>query len=493
MIKKLKVLYVSSEVVPFAKTGGLADVAGALPMALKDLGHEVRVMMPKYKIVNERKYVLREVIRLKNIPVKVGEEEHQVNVKSAFIPDSKVQIYFIDYKPFFGREGLYVDGKRGKDFPDNDQRFILFSKAVLETLKLLYWQPDIIHINDWHCSLIPLYLKSVYAKDPFFKKISSILTIHNVGYQGNFSKETGGLTGIPKSALAKEPCLDNNGFNFLANGILSADYINTVSKTYAKEIRTNPELGHGMEELLTQRKKEFTGILNGVDYSVWNPETDPLIAEPYNAKSLAPKEENKIALMKRVGLPYKKGTPVFGLISRLVPHKGHELLIEALPELLKLDAQFILLGTGDKNIQAAFAAARKEFDQQFSATFGFNEKLAHLIEAGCDAYLMPSLYEPCGLNQMYSLKYGTVPVVRETGGLADTVENFTSKTGTGNGITFPDFTAASMLTAVKRAIKLYNSGKSWQKIVRNGMKQDFSWNAAAKQYTRLYTQVVKSK
>jgi len=491
-MKKLKILFLSSEVYPFAKTGGLADVSHALPKAMKELGHEVRIIMPKYKVINERRFVLREVIRLKEIPIKVGNSEKRINVKSAFTPDpDKIQTYFIDYKQYFGREGLYLNKKTNVEYPDNDERFILYAKAVLETLKLLFWQPDIIHCNDWQTGLVPFFLKTLYKDDDFFKKCATLFTVHNVGYQGNFPKASYNKTNVDRNIFKSGSQVEYYGkFSFLKTGIYYADFVNTVSMTYAKEVQETEEYGLGFEGIFKDRRKYFTGILNGVDYSVWNPENDKLIPYQYSGTNLIPKMENKRELTSQCGLPFNKDIPVIGVISRLADQKGFDLIEKISEKLFKLDIQVILLGTGDSKYHKMFTSLAKKFPEKLCVRLTFDDKLAHLIEAGCDMFLMPSRYEPCGLNQMFSLKYGTVPIVRMTGGLADTITEFSPEKGRGNGFVFENYKSSELLAAIKRALELFKQPKVWKKIMKNGMKQDYSWNSSAKKYYKLYEKIL---
>jgi len=492
-MKKLKILFVSPEVFPFAKTGGLADVSSSLPKALKELGHEVRIMMPKYKVVNERRFVLRDVIRLKDIPVTIGDSVKKVNVKSAFTPDpGKIQTYFIDYKPFFSREGLYIDGKTFKEYPDNDERFILLAKSVLETLKLLFWQPDIIHCNDWQTGLVPLFLKTLFKDDEFFKKTAVLYTIHNVAYQGNFPKSSFKKTNIDSALFDIDRSFEFYGkFSFLKTGIYYADYINTVSKTYAHEVQESEEYGYGFEGIFKDRKDFFTGILNGVNYNEWNPEDDQLIPSNYSISRIKKKLENKKALAARCNFQFNEKVPVIGIISRLADQKGFDLIDKIKKSLFELDIQCVLLGTGEKKYHKLFTGLAKKYSEKFSANLIFDNELAHLIEAGSDMFLMPSKYEPCGLNQLFSLKYGTVPIVRKTGGLADTIVEFDPETGKGNGFVFEQYNPETLLKTIRRAIQFYKQPKVWMKIMKNGMRQDFSWRSSAKKYYKLYELILK--
>jgi starch synthase len=483
----LKICYVSSEVVPFAKTGGLADVAGALPVELKDLEQDVRVMMANYKSINERKFVLREVIRLKEVKVKLGNETKIIDGKTAFLPNSKVHVYFLHIPDYFDRKDLYVDPATGQDYEDNAERFAFFSKSVLETLKLLYWQPDIIHCNEWQTALIPFYLKTHYKDDDFFKNTRTVLSLHNLAYQGSFSLEKAAKIGIDSRFVKKDGEFEHYGrLNLLRGGILFSDVLNTVSEKYAEEITTDPEYGAGFEKILYQRRDDLYGILNGVDYSNWNPETDNLIPKNYSIYSLHNKEKNKKVLCNQNNLPFDEKIPLVGVISRLADQKGFDLIAEVVDEIFSLDIQFVLLGTGDPKYHVLFEKLSKKFPRKLSVNLRFDNKLAHLIEAGADMFLMPSKYEPCGLNQLYSLKYGTVPVVRETGGLADTIQDFDPKTGTGNGFTFKNYNSKELLGTIKRALQIFSEKKLWQKIQLTGMKQDYSWLQSARKYLDLY-------
>jgi starch synthase len=487
MKSKLKILMVYSEIAPFSKTGGLGDVGGALPKALKEMGHDVRIITPQYQCINERRYILRDVIRLQNIDVPLGQETHQVNVKSAFLPDTKVQVYFIDHKPYFFRKGMYVDPKTGADYPDNAQRFALFSKGVLETLHRLHWQPDIIHCNDWQTGLIPYYLKTLYLGNPFFSQTSTLYTIHNFAFQGRFDAKSAAAIGFDIRSRGPESGLDaDGGVNFLRLGIESSDMLNTVSEKHAVEVQSSPEFGFGLEKLLRSRKKQFFGIANGIDPQVWNPETDKFIPHPYNFQRIAEKEGNKRALMERFALPYKPGAPVIAMVSRLTGQKGLDLVRDALPQILSANAAFILLGEGEEAFESFFRKAAKKYPGRMGVHVGFDDPLAHLIIAGADLFLMPSRFEPSGLTQIYSLKYGTVPVVCPVGGLLDTVEPVKPRSERGTGFVLPAIDAKSLAATVKQAVKAYGDPRTWQRIQKNGMKKDFSWEASAKRYVQLY-------
>jgi starch synthase len=491
--KRLKILFVTSEVVPFVKTGGLADVSAALPQTLAELGHEVRIVVPKYGAVDDRKFKIHEVVRLKDIKIELAGKEVIFSLKSCFLPGQKirVQIYFLDNQEYFGsRNSLYGDPMTGKDYPDNDERFIILNRAVFELIIKLGWIPDIIHCNDWQCGLIPTYLKTVYSGEENFDKFKTLFTIHNLAYQGEFSKSSFKKTGLPDKLNSPKGILHKGKLNFMKSGLVYADAINTVSKTYANEIRTDSVIGSGLKDVLSKRKDDLYGIINGIDTKVWNPDRDKHLPKKYSIKNVEQKAVNKQALAEKFGFEFKEDTPIIGLISRLFDSKGIDLIEKILPQLLKLDIQMIVLGTGDKKYHSFFDQMAKKHSDKFACYLGFNDDLAHLIEGGADILLMPSKYEPCGLNQMYSLNYGTIPVVRETGGLADTVKKFNEKTKEGTGFVFKKYNAKELLTEIKRALKVYRDKDTWNKIVKAGMKEDFSWNSSAKKYIDLYKTIL---
>jgi starch synthase len=492
--KKLKILFVSSEVFPFVKTGGLADVSSALPQMLSELGHEVRIVIPKYGAVDDRKFKIHEIVRLKDLQVKIGDKDVIFSLKSCFLPGPRVrvQIYFLDNQEYFGsRNSLYIDPKTGKDYTDNDERFILLSRSVMELIIKLGWIPDVIHLNDWQCGLIPAYLKTVYKDQEGFDQFKTLFTVHNLAYQGEFPVTTFKKTGLPKELESVSKGIVHNGkINFMKSGLMFADVINTVSQTYANEIRTKEEYGEGLKDVLAKRKDSLFGIVNGIDKNVWNPEKDKQIPANYSAKNIEEKLTNKKELAERFNLPFDENIPIIGLISRLFDSKGLDLIQKAFADLLKLDVQVVLLGTGDQKYHALFDKMASKYPKKFASYLGFSDELAHLIEAGSDMFLMPSKYEPCGLNQMYSLAYGTVPVVRETGGLADTVIKFNDKNEEGTGFVFKKYDAEEMIKEIKRAVKVFEDKKTWLKIMRAGMKIDFSWDVSAKRYIELYKTIL---
>ena len=492
MSRPLNILFVSSEVEPFAKTGGLADVSSALPKAIKELGHEIRIMMPRYRFISERKFKLHDIIRLKEIPIQVGKDIELGNVKSSFISNvkEKVQVYFLDNAKYFGRDGIYQSPTSETDYKDNDERFIFFCKGVPETLKRLGWQPDIIHCNDWQTGLVPAYVKTIFSNDGFFKSVKILFTIHNMAYQGAFPAESFGKTGLPKELFKPDGVEAYGKFNFLKAGLFFSDAITTVSQKYAEEICSSDENGAGLNGFLSQRRKDLHGILNGIDYQQWTPSADNHIFRKYDLKSVEAKVDNKRALAEHFRLKFKPTSPMIGSITRLVEQKGFDLVLEVLEDILKMDVQFVMLASGDKSLEKKFETLHKKHSDKMGIVFGFNEELAHLIEAGSDMFLMPSRYEPCGLNQMYSMRYGTVPIVRATGGLDDTVEDYASN-GKGTGFKFEKYDSKELLKAIQRAVKVYNQPEEWKKLIRNGMQKDFSWKNSAKKYVSLYRELLK--
>ncbi len=495
MPSKYKILFITSEVVPFIKVGGLADVSSALPQKLQELGHQVRIVVPKYGAIDERKFKIHEVVRLKDIQTKIGEKEVIFSLRSSFLigPKTRVQIYFLDNQEYYGsRHSLYADPITGEDFNDNDERFILLAKSVFELINKLGWVPDIIHCNDWQCGLVPVYLKTMFNNDPLFQKVRVLFTIHNLSFQGIFAKSSFDKTGLPAELENEKGVLHKGKVNFLKAGLIYSDMINTVSETYAKEICEIKEFGIGLHDILSKRKKDVYGIVNGIDDTIWNPEVDKKIPQKYSLKNIEAKKENKKALAENFSFKYEESVPVIGMIARLTDDKGMDLLEKSLPQLLKLNIHLILLGSGDKKYQKHFMSVASKNPNKFSCFIGFDDELAHLIEAGSDMFLMPSKYEPCGLNQFYSLMYGTVPIVHKTGGLADTVKPYNPKNGNGNGFVFEKYTSSAMITEIKRALNVFTNDKdAWLSLMKNGMKSNFTWLDSAKKYVDLYKKLTE--
>lgn len=495
MAKPLSILFVSSEVIPFAKTGGLADVSAALPQVVRELGHDIRIIMPKYAAVSDRKFKIHDIKRLTDMPIQLGENTFLGSVKSSFLTNikTKVQVYFISNEQLYCRSDLYVDPKTKEAWPDNDDRFMFFSRGVIETLIRLGWKPDIIHLNDWQSGLIAALLKTEYADEPLFKNTKVVFTVHNAAYQGVFPKASFEKTGLPAKAFKMEGVEFHGEVNLLKAGLMYADAITTVSPTYAKEVRSSKEYGYGLEGVFKKKARKTYGILNGMDDTVWNPEVDKLIAKTYSAETLEDKQVNKKALCDHFKLPYNPKVPVIGIVSRLADQKGFDLIEEKLEDLMKMDLQLVVLGSGEKKYEDLFTKAAKKYKKKIGAHIGFDEGLAHLIEAGADMFLMPSKYEPCGLNQMYSLRYGTLPIVRSTGGLADTVEDLNAKPKSGTGFVFEKYQAKQMLDAVKRAVSAFADEKVWTPAVKRAMSKDNSWGASAEKYIELYKNLLKKK
>ncbi len=456
----MKIVMCASEVVPFAKTGGLADVAGALPLALEELKQEVIVVMPRYKTIQDAKFNIK---RLKS------------DVSYSVI-GKNIKVYFIENDAYFSRDGLY--GDKAGDYPDNLDRFSFYCKRTLELLKELNFKPDIIHCHDWQSCLVPIYLKNLYARDAFFKKTRTILTIHNIGYQGLFSKEQFPKLGLDWSLFNMEMLEFYDKINILKGGMVFCDIINTVSPTYSKEIQTK-EFGFGLEGVLNKRRNSLFGIINGLDYRIWDPETDKFIPQKYNVKDITGKKAAKSGLQKISGLPVKEKVPLAGIVSRLAQQKGFDILAEAIDELCNMDLQLVILGTGDAKYHELLADMVKKYPKVISLALKFDDALAHKIYAGSDMFLMPSRYEPCGLGQMISLRYGTIPLVFKTGGLADTVNEE-------NGFIFDKYSSVALIDTVKKALKAYSSKTKWPKLVKKAMQCDFSWDESARQYIKLY-------
>lgn len=473
----LKILLLSAEVVPFAKTGGLADVAAALPKALKELGHDVRIIMPHYGFIDRQKFNLHEILSGVEVPMD-GHQENATILEGVIGRD--VPVYMVDNGKYFDREGIYM-------YQDDADRFIFFCRAAMETAKILNWRPDVLHCNDWHTAIVPNWMHTIYRDDPFYANTVTVYTIHNLAYQGIFGKRILDIAGIAKYQYLVPPGVSpENQINMMGRGIFFSDTINTVSETYAQEILT-PEYGEGFDWLLKDRRDHLYGIVNGVDYEIENPATDPLIYKNYDVHNPEPKKENKTALQQDVGLAPEPDIPLIGVISRLSDQKGFDLIGQIMEAMIEnLDFQLILLGTGMEHYHHLFNEIKQKYPSQVSIHLTFNNELAHRIYAGSDMFLMPSRFEPCGLGQLLAMRYGSVPVVRETGGLKDTVDNFNPRTGHGNGFTFKNYNALAMYTAIARAIETYHYKEQWSQLVKRGMSADFSWKNSAMRYVELY-------
>jgi starch synthase len=484
---KLNVCYVTSECVPFVKTGGLADVSGALPYALSGLNCHIKIFIPFYKSINAFEFKLDEVKEVHKVPVILNDKTYYFRLWYGKLYDSLAEVYFIDCPEFFDRDSVYTNDK------DEDLRFILFQNAVLISLRKINWFPDVIHCNDWQTSLIPYYLKTRFYSNNPYSNISTLLTIHNIAYQGIFPKENVLNANIRmEDFMPFSPFEYYEQFCFLKTGIHYSDFLNTVSPTYAEETKTS-EIGSGLQDFLDKRSDEYTGILNGIDTNIWNPISDNLIPSNYDFRTIGKKFKNKIELLELVNLPYDENKIVIGLISRFAWQKGIELIMPIIDELMKLNLQLIVLGTGDEMYQKFFRDAQSNYPDKISVDIGYNNELAHLITAGSDMFLMPSRYEPCGLNQMYSLNYGTIPIVRKTGGLADTVKDYNENSSEGNGFSFIEFTPEKLLETVKRSLTVFSDKEKRMKIIQKGMSEDFSWSNSAEKYFNLYKMLAKEK
>ena len=478
----MKIVFVSSEVAPFARTGGLGDVAGSLPKGLQRLGHEVSVFIPLYGRIRRDGFKLTATGESTIVPVR--DKSVTGTVYSVCLPETEIPVYFIENDGYYDREELYVDPSTGKDYADNCERFSFFSRAVLETVKSRGVRPDVIHCNDWQSAIIPAYLKSIYRDDDFFTGILSVLTIHNLGYQGLFPREDLQATGLDAGYYNKRQLEYYGNVNLLKAGIVFSDIITTVSEKYAEEIQTE-EFGAGLDGVLRDRGGDLYGIINGIDYSVWSPEVDRLIPARYGPDDLKGKNECKKHLLRKAGLTNQGDMPLIGMITRLAEQKGIELLIECWEELMKLDIRLALLGSGEKRYQEALKDLTGRHPGKASVYIGFDNRLSHEIEAGADMFLMPSRYEPCGLNQMYSLKYGTVPIVRKTGGLADTINPSV-------GFVFERYSSGEMLKSIREAVAAYGDRAGWTGLMKTGMSQDWSWDKSARQYSDLYRDALKA-
>lgn len=482
--KAMKIVMLSSEVVPYAKTGGLADVTGALPKYLSGEGAEVRVFLPLYRETKKKNLPLKKVADGLKVEWAGKSElysiwEHRLN---------SLSFLFVEKDAYFDRDYLY--GTPQGDYPDNGERFAFFCRAALETLKVLGFHPDILHGHDWQAAMTLAYLKFAYAQDPFFSSVRSLFTIHNLAYQGIFEREVLSRVGLPDTLFNMEDLEFYGKVNFLKAGILYSTAVSTVSPRYSQEIQT-PEFGHRLDGLLRKRHKDLYGILNGVDYSDWNPATDRFIVSNFDAENLTGKTDCKKDLLQSFSLPPDaEGEPVVGMVSRLAGQKGFDLLTSAVEDIFRAGASLIILGTGEEVYQNALRSVQKKRPQRFGLKVAFDEALAHKIYAGSDIFLIPSRYEPCGLTQMYSLSYGTVPVVRATGGLEDTIQEFDPDNLTGNGFKFVDYEKVALVNAVRRAVAVFQNKERWQVLVQNTIACDFSWERSAAEYLRLYQRII---
>lgn len=488
-MNKLKILMISSEVVPYAKTGGLADVVGALPQVLQRLGHEVIVVMPKYGSIDVQKHGLRR--HWESMGVWMGNVQEWCAVDVA--NNDGVPTYFIEHNNYFARPGLYHDDNFN-DYTDNPRRFGFLTRAGLQLAQDLRFKPDIVHVHDWQTALASAYLKIWHWNDPLLGGAASVLTIHNIAYQGKYPASHYDYLGLQWGNFTPDKFEDYGAINFLKGGIVYADVVNTVSPTYANETRT-PALGYGLAPYLNDKGDNYVGILNGVDYAQWNPAVDALIPARYTPDDLAGKRICKAELQRRFMLDVNPRVPVIGVVSRLVSQKGLDLLAGAIERIVEnMIVQFVILGSGDKGLEAFYGDLPRRYPGRIGSFIGYNNQLAHWIEAGADFFIMPSIYEPCGLNQIYSLKYGTLPIVRATGGLDDTVIQYDERTGDGTGFKFWEPSANAIFYTVGWAVStFYDRPQHMAKMIHAAMQQDYSWEKSAAQYEELYARAMRIK
>lgn len=477
----MHIAFAASECVPFSKTGGLADVVGALPKALAALGHQVSVYVPRYK---QTKLTDPQTV-VRSITVPFDDKYRFCSVVTSG-HSSGVRYYFVDYPPYFDRDALY--GTPSGDYPDNAERFALFSRAVLEATKIL-GVPHVFHCHDWQAALLPVLIRSLYSEDPAFREVATVFTIHNMGYQGLFPPDSLPLLMLPWDLFTIARMEFFGQVNFLKGALVSSDYVTTVSKKYSQEIQTT-EYGFGLEGVLRNRAATVTGILNGVDYDEWSPQTDKLTIAKYSPQDLNGKKQCKQDLLNAFGVKTADlNLPVIGIVSRFAAQKGFDLIAQIMDRLALEEMIVVALGAGDKPFEEMFQRLNRQFPNKIAVKVAYDNAIAHKIEAGADMFLMPSRYEPCGLNQIYSLKYGTVPIVRATGGLDDTIEPWDARTGKGTGFKFSDYSGEALLSTIKQALLAYRDQSSWQTLMRNAMNKDFSWGASAREYGKIYERV----
>ncbi len=475
----LNVLYVASESVPFIKTGGLADVAFSLPKELRKIGIDIRVVIPMYNDIPEEFKINMETLAEINVPV--GWRNQYCGIK--YMEYEGVQYYFIDNEYYFKRDGIY-------GFYDDAERFAFFNRSVLEMIKSIDFKPQIIHCNDWHTGMISPLLDAHYRDNPQYFGIKTIFTIHNLKYQGIFSPEIlGELLNLGPEYNNVDALEFQGGVSFMKGGINYSDFVTTVSESYAKEIQ-GAYFGEKLDGILKERSQDLYGIINGIDYDIYNPEKDPEIFLNYKLDSLENKEVNKLELQKLLNLPEDKDIPLIGMVSRIDKMKGFDLIVHVIEELMSLDIQMVILGTGDYNFESVLKDFSNTYKEKLSTKIMFSSSLAQKIYAGSDMFLMPSMFEPCGLSQLIALRYGTIPIVREVGGLKDTVTSYNEFTNEGNGFSFTQYNAHDMLFTIARALDFYKDKKSWSKIIKNAMNGQYDWNNAANRYKELYEKLI---
>ncbi len=490
-----RVVMFAAEAAPFVKVGGLADVVGSLPKVLEGLGAQLTLVLPAYQVIRHEKFGIKPDPSIDAFAVPMGTKSVQVEVGVSTLPDSGVRVYFVGGGGYFSRDGVYDDPVTNEGYQDNAQRYSFFAKAGIELLRRMGDSVDVVHCHDSQTGLIPALLQTVYRGDSFYARIGTLFTIHNAAYQGLYPKEILTWAGVDASYFHPSSPFEFWGkVNLLKAGIETADLVNTVSVTYAREIQSDPAYGCGLEGTLKSRARDLFGILNGIDYDVWNPETDPLIPAHDSNDDWSGKAICKANVLTAMKLPQPEGRkPLIGIVSRLAEQKGLELIAEAIDRIVELDLQIALLGTGQPEYHALFREISARHRKKFAIRLRFDNRLAHQIEAGADMFLMPSKYEPCGLNQLYSLRYGTVPIVRATGGLADTIADDDPSKDSGTGFVFREFSAEGMLTAIERALAAFADEKRWRRLAVRGMAQRWTWEDSALKYLQLYEKITNMR
>jgi starch synthase len=485
---------VAAECLPFAQAGGLGDVIGSLPVELEKLGVEVSVIIPRYRLIDLQSFGFQPYPVASGTRVPFGWEELSYDVHVATLPPSSVKVFLIGNERFFDRDGIYFDPDTGRDYPDQSDRWIFFNRASIEFLRSEFPSVDVVHCHDYQTALIPAYLRKFYRRDGVFPTTGTVYTIHNLGYQGLFPREVIWRAGFDEAEFYPTSPFEFYGaFNFMKVGIAYADLLTTVSPTYAREIQESKEIGYGLEGVLRERSRDLIGILNGIDINAWDPATDPLLPANFDASNVRGKRRNKRALLSEFGLDESRlDWPLLAMISRIEIQKGFDLVLTILDYLLSKNAYFVMLGTGNKETETYLRTIGDRHRGKASIRFAFENRLAHLTEAGADIFLMPSRYEPCGLNQMYSLRYGTVPVVRATGGLSDTVAEYNPSTGQGTGFRFDTYNPECFKAAIDRALAVCPSRRAWIRLMKNGMQQDFSWHRSATKYVEVYNRIASA-
>jgi starch synthase len=486
MKKMLKIFYIAPEVAPYVKTYHLAEVTGAFPKALKEMGHDIRVMMPNYKRINPRKYVLRDVIRLKDMNVPFGKREILVSAKSAFLPNSKVQIYFLDNKDYFGRDGIYSELKKGTNFKDNDERFILFCKGCIETLRMLHWQPDVIHCNDWQCGFMPAYIKKVLAKDTFLNQTRVVYSIYDLQNEACIQPATLEKTGIPPDIFGPEEIEKDGSINLLKSALLHSDLVFVESK---EKLASSEAVSENIKNILQLPGIKLTELGSGIDNSVWNPDSDRYLKSTYDIESVSEKKENKKSLFEKLELEYSPETPLVYMSTLPGDHKDVNSILRFIPDIIGMGFHFVILNQNAKNKAKTLAALNEKYPKKFLVKEKYDESFAHLLMAGADFYLAPTWEEPMISSHLIGLKYGTIPVVKDEKGFSDTIKDYSKSSKNATGFIFNSADNSDILNTLKTALGLYHDEKKWELLIKNAMKQDYSWHSVSPKYIQNLSQL----